>query len=131
MPACLAFLLVVTVLATAPAVAEEDCPKHFANYGLFLQAKKSCGKEADYPFVELHAEIEAFRPRLAQAERERDAWRAEAEQGPAHRLKLGERSLETDEPAAQDKRGGSPGRRASAHKLRRTSASGGAIAGRR
>ena len=30
---------------------------------------------------ELHAEIEALRVRLAQAERERDAWRAEAEQG--------------------------------------------------
>ena len=29
---------------------------------------------------ELHAEIEALRARLAQAERERDAWRAEAEQ---------------------------------------------------
>ena len=29
----------------------------------------------------LHAEIEALRARLAQVERERDAWRAEAEQG--------------------------------------------------
>jgi septal ring factor EnvC (AmiA/AmiB activator) len=28
---------------------------------------------------ELHAEIEALRARLAQAERDRDAWRAEAE----------------------------------------------------
>jgi uncharacterized coiled-coil DUF342 family protein len=28
---------------------------------------------------ELHAEIEALRARLAEAERERDAWRAEAE----------------------------------------------------
>jgi len=28
---------------------------------------------------ELHAEIEALRARLAQAERERDAWRVEAE----------------------------------------------------
>ena len=28
---------------------------------------------------ELHAEIESLRSRLAQAERERDAWRAEAE----------------------------------------------------
>ena len=30
---------------------------------------------------ELHAEIEALRGRLARAERERDAWRAEAERG--------------------------------------------------
>lgn len=30
---------------------------------------------------ELHAEIEALRARLAQAERDRDAWRMEAEQG--------------------------------------------------
>jgi len=30
---------------------------------------------------ELHAEIEALRAWLAQTERERDAWRAEAEQG--------------------------------------------------
>jgi uncharacterized protein involved in exopolysaccharide biosynthesis len=30
---------------------------------------------------DLHAEIEALRARLAQAERDRDAWRAEAEQG--------------------------------------------------
>ena len=29
---------------------------------------------------ELHAEIEALRVQLAQAERDRDAWRAEAEQ---------------------------------------------------
>ena len=53
MPACRAFLLVVAVLATAPAAAEEDCPKHFANYGLFLQAKKSCAREADYPFMKI------------------------------------------------------------------------------
>jgi uncharacterized protein involved in exopolysaccharide biosynthesis len=30
---------------------------------------------------ELHAEIEALRTRLLQAERDRDAWRAEAERG--------------------------------------------------
>jgi len=30
---------------------------------------------------ELHAEIETLRARLAQSERDRDAWRAEAEQG--------------------------------------------------
>jgi uncharacterized coiled-coil DUF342 family protein len=30
---------------------------------------------------ELHVEIEALRARLAQVERERDAWRAEAKQG--------------------------------------------------
>lgn len=30
---------------------------------------------------ELHAEIEALRALLAQAERDRDAWRAQAEQG--------------------------------------------------
>ncbi|MCJ2032641.1 hypothetical protein [Methylobacterium sp. J-068] len=30
---------------------------------------------------ELHAEIEALRGRLAQAEKDRDAWRAEAERG--------------------------------------------------
>ena len=51
MPTCLAFLLTFTVLAMTAAAAEEDCPKHFENYGLFLQAKKSCAKEADYPFM--------------------------------------------------------------------------------
>jgi septal ring factor EnvC (AmiA/AmiB activator) len=30
---------------------------------------------------ELHSEIEALRARLAQAERDRDAWQAEAERG--------------------------------------------------
>jgi hypothetical protein len=53
MPAYLAFLLAFTVLTMTATAAEEDCPKHFENYGLFLQAKKSCAKEADYPFMKI------------------------------------------------------------------------------
>ena len=37
--------------STSLAFAEEDCPKNFANYGIFLQAKKACGREVDYPFM--------------------------------------------------------------------------------
>ena len=49
----LAFLLAFSVLATTTAVAEENCPKHFENYGLFLQAKKSCGSDIEYPFMKI------------------------------------------------------------------------------
>ncbi|WP_147029088.1 hypothetical protein [Methylobacterium oxalidis] len=41
------------MLATAAASAEEDCPARFQKYGLFLQAKKSCGREAEYPLMKV------------------------------------------------------------------------------
>ena len=44
------------------------------------EAQDSC-VELAVDAGELHAEIEALRARLARAERERDAWRAEAERG--------------------------------------------------
>ena len=53
MLARLACLLAFTVLVTTSVAAEEDCPKHFENYGLFLQAKKSCAREAEYPFMKV------------------------------------------------------------------------------
>ena len=54
MPTCLAFLLATFLaLSTTAVAAEEDCPKHFENYGLFLQAKKSCAKEAEYPLMKI------------------------------------------------------------------------------
>ncbi|KAB1079849.1 hypothetical protein [Methylobacterium soli] len=31
--------------------AEENCPKNFQNYGVFLQAKQSCGRDSEYPFM--------------------------------------------------------------------------------
>ena len=53
MPTSLTFFLAFTVLAITAAFAEEDCPKHFENYGLFLQAKKSCAKDIEYPFMKI------------------------------------------------------------------------------
>ncbi|WP_336491113.1 hypothetical protein [Methylobacterium nigriterrae] len=51
-------MLFVAVLLTTDAIAagasvEDDCPKHFREYGLFLQAKKSCGREDEYPSMKL------------------------------------------------------------------------------
>jgi len=45
MPARLVSVAVAAALVTAPAKAEEDCPKRFRDYGLFLQAKKSCARD--------------------------------------------------------------------------------------
>ena len=49
----LAFLLAFSVLAPVVAMADEDCPKHFKDYGFFLQARKSCGKETEYPLMKI------------------------------------------------------------------------------
>jgi len=49
----LAFLLAFSVLAPMVAMADEDCPKHFKDYGFFLQARKSCGKETEYPLMKI------------------------------------------------------------------------------
>ncbi|MER2268530.1 hypothetical protein [Methylobacterium oxalidis] len=46
-------LALVTSLLAAPASAAEDCPERFQKYGLFLQAKKSCGREAEYPLMKV------------------------------------------------------------------------------
>ncbi len=46
-------LVIVAVMLATAAAAEEDCPKHFRDYGLFLQAKKSCVREDEYPSMKL------------------------------------------------------------------------------
>lgn len=43
-------LLAGTLAATSVSGAE-DCPGRFQKYGLFLQAKKSCGKDTEYPLM--------------------------------------------------------------------------------
>lgn len=48
----LTLVLGAPLLATT-ADAEEDCPKHFREYGLFLQAKESCAREDEYPSMKL------------------------------------------------------------------------------
>jgi uncharacterized protein YprB with RNaseH-like and TPR domain len=32
---------------------EENCVKNFENYGIFLQASKSCGRKMEYPFMKV------------------------------------------------------------------------------
>jgi len=49
----IAFLFAFSVLAPVVATADEDCPKHFKDYGFFLQARKSCGKEIEYPLMKI------------------------------------------------------------------------------
>jgi hypothetical protein len=51
MQARLALLLAISVFMTPATAGEEDCPKRFEDYGLFLQAKKACGKEVEYPLM--------------------------------------------------------------------------------
>lgn len=43
--------LVLALSMTVGAKSEEDCAPKFRDYGFFLQAKKSCGKEVDYPLM--------------------------------------------------------------------------------
>ncbi|GEP06228.1 hypothetical protein MOX02_42660 [Methylobacterium oxalidis] len=49
----LAVVLLASLLTTAPAWSAEDCPERFQKYGLFLQAKKSCGRDAEYPLMQV------------------------------------------------------------------------------
>jgi hypothetical protein len=35
------------------ARSDDNCPKNFVNYGIFLQAKKACGREVEYPFMKV------------------------------------------------------------------------------
>ena len=49
----LALGLVTSALADPSAAAAEDCPKRFQDYGLFLQAKKSCGQDIAYPLMKV------------------------------------------------------------------------------
>ena len=51
MPVRLILLLACSVLAPVVAAADDDCPKHFKDYGFFLQAKASCGKKVEYPLM--------------------------------------------------------------------------------
>ncbi|WP_336492275.1 hypothetical protein [Methylobacterium nigriterrae] len=52
MLARLSLALAVATLASAPTQAD-DCPKHFRDYGLFLQAKKSCARDEPYPSMKV------------------------------------------------------------------------------
>lgn len=45
------FLLACSALAPVVAAADDDCPKHFKDYGFFLQAKTSCRKKVEYPLM--------------------------------------------------------------------------------
>ncbi|GJD97950.1 hypothetical protein [Methylobacterium iners] len=47
--ACFALTLMAGVFATTTASGAEDCSERFQKYGLFLQAKKSCGQDIEYP----------------------------------------------------------------------------------
>ena len=49
----LALALVASLLTTAPARSAEDCTERFQKYGLFLQAKQSCAREAEYPLMKV------------------------------------------------------------------------------
>ena len=51
MPLRLATAFLGAILLTAAAQAEDNCPKNFQNYGVFLQAKQSCGRDTEYPFM--------------------------------------------------------------------------------
>ena len=53
MQARLLFLFALGVLVPGSAAAEEDCPKHFREYGFFLQARTSCGKAIEYPLMKI------------------------------------------------------------------------------
>lgn len=35
------------------ARSEDNCVKNFENYGIFLQAVKSCGRKMEYPFMKV------------------------------------------------------------------------------
>lgn len=45
--------LAASIIASSVSVARSDdrCPKDLENYGIFLQAKKVCGREVEYPFM--------------------------------------------------------------------------------
>jgi hypothetical protein len=53
MPPRLVPALIALGLVTAPALADETCPTRFRDYGRFLQAKRSCGREAEYPLMKM------------------------------------------------------------------------------
>lgn len=47
----IAAVIIVPAIPLTQALAEEDCPRHFQNYGLYLQAKKACARETEYPLM--------------------------------------------------------------------------------
>lgn len=49
----LSLAVVTGTLSTAPVLGAEDCPERFQEYGLFLQAKKACGRDAEYPLMKV------------------------------------------------------------------------------
>jgi hypothetical protein len=51
MRSCFAILLIVG--SSSGTFADDDCPKNFQNYGIFLQAQKSCGRKVEYPFMKV------------------------------------------------------------------------------
>lgn len=71
-----AMLLCVT-LASAAVAAEDRCPKRFEDYGLFLQAKQSCGGSAAYPDMAVMKACAAATPKetaIALMDAGRRAW---------------------------------------------------------
>ncbi len=49
LPIRLTLALMAGMLASTAVSGAEDCPTRFQKYGLFLQAKKSCGQDTEYP----------------------------------------------------------------------------------
>ncbi len=43
------WMLLAATLSSPALSANDQCPKDFEDYGLFLQAQKSCGISVDYP----------------------------------------------------------------------------------
>lgn len=53
LPVRLTLAVVTGTLSAAPVLGAEDCPERFRKYGLFLQAKKSCGRDTEYPLMKI------------------------------------------------------------------------------
>ncbi|WP_132256118.1 hypothetical protein [Methylobacterium segetis] len=53
LPVRLSLALVAGLITAAPVSAADECPTRFQKYGLFLQAKQSCGREAEYPLMKV------------------------------------------------------------------------------
>lgn len=70
--------VLLAMLLTSPAMSAEDsCPKHFEDYGLFLQAKQSCGGSAAYPKMAIMKACAAATPKdtaIALMDAGRRAW---------------------------------------------------------
>lgn len=47
------FAILLIFGSMSAAFADDDCPRNFQNYGIFLQAQKSCGRKVEYPFMKI------------------------------------------------------------------------------